>query len=193
VCPRDAARPLIAPPLPGYSRPTIDALLAAALELAARGAAARGAGAGAGRVAFVSTPSLYFALPAAARAGHAVLDIDTQWAGDGGFIHFDFAAGADALPAAARGAFDVVVIDPPFITEPVWRAYAAAAAALLRAGGAALLTTVAENAPLLAELFAGARRVPFQPSIPRLVYQYDAFCTAADVPAALAKENPEVA
>ena len=96
------------------------------------------------------------------------------------------------MPAAARGAIAVALLDPPFITEGVWRAYAAAARALLAPGGAALLTTVAENAPLLAELFPGARAAPFKPSIPRLVYQYDAFCTADPLPAALAQENPEV-
>ncbi|RYH06746.1 hypothetical protein EON65_42520 [archaeon] len=30
--------------------------------------------------------------------------------------------------------FDVVVIDPPFITEDVWRKYAAAAKVLLKTG-----------------------------------------------------------
>ena len=173
-----------------YSAPTAAALVSAAQELAARDAAAGGAG----RVAFVSTPSLFFALPAAARAAarHALLDIDEQWASEPGFARFDFAAGADALPAALRGAFAAVVVDPPFITEGVWRAYGAAAAALLAPGGAALLTTVAENGPLLAELFPGARAARLRPSIPRLVYQYDAFCTADPMPAALAAANPEV-
>ena len=178
-----------------YSESTIAALVSASVELAARAASARGDTENAGRIAFISTPSLYFALPASARSGgqHAVLDIDTQWSGDAGFARFDFRAGADALPASLRGAFDVCVIDPPFITEEVWRAYADAARALLRAeGGALVLTTVAENAGLLNALF-GARRTAFQPSIPHLVYQYDTFCTCdGALPAALAKSNPEI-
>ena len=165
-----------------YSNATIDALCAATLEICAR--------AGGGRAAFLSTPSLYFALPASARAGHAVLDIDAQWAGDPGFLRFDFREGAGGLPASARGAFACVVIDPPFITEDVWRLYAQAAAALLAPGGAVICTTVAENAALLAELFPGCAALPFQPSIPHLVYQYNCFSTAA--PAALAAVNPEI-
>lgn len=179
-----------------YSESTIAALVSASTELAARAASARGEPEAAGRIAFLSTPSLYFALPASARSGagrHAVLDIDTQWAADAGFARFDFRAGADALPAPLRGAFDVCVIDPPFITEEVWRAYADAARALLRAdGGALVLTTVAENADLLRTLF-GARRTAFQPSIPNLVYQYDSFCACdGALPTALAKPNPEI-
>ncbi len=163
------------------------ALCAAALELAARAPPPA-----APRIAFLSTPSLYFALPPAARAGHAVLDLDAQWAGDAGFVAFDFRAGAAGLPAAARGAFAVAVIDPPFITEDVWRLYAEAAHALLAPGGSVLCTTVAENGALLASLFPGAVALPFQPSIPHLVYQYNSFCSAAPPPAALAARNPEI-
>jgi hypothetical protein len=168
-----------------YSAASVKSLTDAALELAARAGPAA-------RIAFVSTPSLFFAVPAGARRAHALLDIDAQWASAEGFSRFDFRAGAGALAPELVGAFDVVVIDPPFITADVWRAYADAARALLRAGGAAILTTVAENGALLADLFPGARRAPFQPSIPRLVYQYDAFCTAEPLPAALAVPNPEV-
>ena len=122
-----------------------------------------------------------------------MLDLDEQWARDPGFVRFDFNDDpAAALPPSARGAFDVCVIDPPFITEPVWRAYAAAARALLRPGGCVICTTVAENCALLAELFPGCVRASFQPSIPHLVYQYDTFSDAAPLPAALAAENPEL-
>ena len=172
-----------------YSRKTVEALVAAALELSTRAGVLHNRP---GRIAFISTPSLYFSLPVHARVGHAVLDIDEQWASDAGFIAFDFNKGVDALPASARGAFDVVVVDPPFITEPVWRAYAAASHALLAQGGYALLTTVAENADLLASLYPGAKRTPFQPSIPHLVYQYDAYCSADPLPAALAVRNKEI-
>lgn len=159
---------------------------------------------GGGRAAFLSTPSLFFALPPAerARARHAVLDFDTQWAGDAGFAFFDYRAYAEEggaapaaagrVPAALEGAFDLVVIDPPFITAEVWAAYARAAAALLRPAGPrrVLATTVAENAGLLARLFPGARATAWKPSIPHLVYQYDAFANFECAP--LAVENPNV-
>ena len=164
-----------------YSQPTIDALVAGALDLAAGG-----------RVAFLSTPSLFFSLAPAARAPHAVLDIDEQWAAVPGFYRFDFNDGASGIPTPLRGAFAVVVIDPPFITEPVWRLYAAAARSLLGAGGCVLCTTVAENEVLLGELFSGCAAVPFQPSIPRLVYQYNTFLSGGRVPPALAARNPEI-
>ncbi len=113
------------------------------------------------------------------------------------------------MPPSARGCFDVVVIDPPFITAEVWEAYARAARALMRAppassldggaGGAAdpaapvsrvLCTTVAENADLLVRLFHGVSRTAWQPSIPHLVYQYDSY---ANWPSAvLGQANPEV-
>jgi SAM-dependent methyltransferase len=135
------------------------------------------------RCAFLSTPSLFFSLDADSRssARHAVLDLDSGQfaaAGGGAFVRFDFRQQPPEahLPASMMGAFDVAVIDPPFITEEVWRLYAATARALLKPGGRVVCTTVAENASLIAELFPGAGRTEFQPSIPHLVYQYDLFC-----------------
>jgi hypothetical protein len=177
-----------------YSAATVARILAA-VEEPLPGAA----GAAPPRGAFVSTPSLFFALSPAARlaARHAVLDLDAaQFAAKGGeaFVRFDFRATPPEahLPAAMLGAFDVVVIDPPFITEEVWRLYAAAARALLRADGPrrVVCTTVAENAALIAELFPGAKRTRFQPSIPHLVYQYDLYCNWDAV--AFMTPNPEV-
>jgi hypothetical protein len=184
-----------------YSAATVARILAAVEEPLEKPAAAAAAAAPAPppRGAFLSTPSLFFALAPAARAAarHAVLDLDAaQFAGPGGeaFVRFDFrAAPPEAhLPAALLGAFDLVVIDPPFITEEVWRLYAAAARALLRADGPrrVVCTTVAENAALMAELFPGARRTRFQPSIPHLVYQYDLYCNWDAK--AFSTPNPEV-
>jgi EEF1A lysine methyltransferase 1 len=168
-----------------------------------------------GRCAFLSTPSLYFSIPADQRAahGHMVFDFDRDSFGrDPRFVFYDFNAptsfgegsgvallgGADGL----KGAFDLVVIDPPFITEEVWAKYAETARYLLKGwgegdGGAtaaaasssssssaggrgrghAICTTVAENRDFLARLFPGLARQRFQPSIPNLVYQYDLYAT----------------
>jgi len=175
-----------------------------------------------GRIAFLSSPSVYFALPrhCALRARSAVLDPDPQFrsapapprrapppAGPAGSVlglpatpathpptdhwcAFDFRDPEGTIPDDARwrGAFDLVVVDPPFVTEDVWTQYAAAARLLLRrdprdapagddgggaggAGGAApggaddpwagrrvLCTTLRENLPLLRRLFGGALR-----------------------------------
>ena len=79
-----------------------------------------------------------------------------------------------------------MVIDPPFITHEVWRAYAQTAHWLLDGSASTanthhsdvLLTTVRENEPLLVELFGPRlKRQAWRPSIPRLVYQYDTFAT----------------
>lgn len=63
-----------------------------------------------------------------------LLDYDDQWATDPHFFKYDFKQ-PEALPAHLRGAFDCVVIDPPFITREVWALYAQAAQLLLAPGG----------------------------------------------------------
>lgn len=88
-----------------------------------------------------------------------------------------------------HGAFDYVVVDPPFITEPVWELYAKAIRLLLKPDGLMLLSTIPENADLLARLL-GCKRCVFRPSIPNLVYQYD-FFTNYDSEI-LGKPNPEI-
>lgn len=119
-----------------------------------------------------------------------VFDIDTQWRGDAGFERWDYRhAPEDAIRPELRGAFDGVVIDPPFICDTVWRAYAAAARLLLAEGGKIVATTVAEKAGLLKSLL-GLRPAPFRPAIPNLVYQYDLFLNFE--PTSLGRANPEV-
>lgn len=136
------------------------------------------------RTAFISTPSLFFAVPAAERAaaGHVLLDVDPRFAGTPGFVAYDFAS-PKAVPEEMLAAFDAVVIDPPFVSAEVWRKYACTAALLLR-GSRVIATTIAENEPLLRELFGPAlRRAAFAPSVPQLVYQYALFTTIDDAPA----------
>jgi hypothetical protein len=52
----------------------------------------------------------------------------------------------------------------------VWEQYAITAKALLAPGGRLLCTTIAENAPMMAEIL-GVAPTAFRPSIPHLVYQ----------------------
>jgi hypothetical protein len=151
------------------------------------------------RCAFIATPSLFFSLSSDERhrCNHAVLDIDEdQFAKTGGaaFVKYDFRLQppADHLPKELEHAFDIVVIDPPFITEEVWRLFASSANFLLRGDGKGriICTTVAENLSLLVELFPGITRTKFQPSIPHLVYQYDLFCNWEAT--SFSELNPEI-
>ena len=152
------------------------------------------------RVAFLCTPSLFFAFPAALRAarGYALLDIDAAaFGGTPGFSALDFFA--PAVPPPLAGAFDAVVVDPPFITADCWHAAARTCRALVGAAGdagalgdgrALIATSVRENGPLLADLL-GCVRARFQPSIPHLVYQYETFVSGFEPPV-LNRLNPEL-
>ena len=76
----------------------------------------------------------------------------------------------EELPSELHHSFDLVVIDPPFITREVWEKYAEAAKLLLKVeGGHVLLSTIDENETTIKELL-GAERKKFRPSIPNLVY-----------------------
>ena len=155
-----------------------------------------------GRIGCVSTPSIFFSLPPVARARSVLFDFDESFAskvgdanddddeGDGGdhnhntgsggaFTRYDFNDDPEdgGLPAAHRHAFDVLVIDPPFITEEVWVKYAATARFLLAPGGKVICTTISENAELMMRLL-GVKSQVFRPSIPNLVYQYVATTTS---------------
>ena len=172
-----------------YAEGTVRAM-AAEVALAARADAAAG-----GRVAYVCTPSLFLARAAGSAAasaadGDVLLEIDDAAFGHlPGFVRFDLAA-PDALPDALRGAFAVVVLDPPLISERAWRLAARTAQLLLGArGGRVLATTVASNAGLLAELFPGMVPVRFLPEIEHLVHAFH--CYANFPPAVLCEENAD--
>ena len=97
---------------------------------------------------------------------------------------------ADELPSDLHHQFDLVVIDPPFITREVWEKYAVAAKLLLKEeGGHALLSTIDENEANIKELI-GADRKAFRPSIPNLVYQYSLYATFSSE--GLDQKNPEI-
>ena len=123
--------------------------------------------------AFVSTPSIYFSVNPSLRARCKVFDLDTRWARDPGFIRYDFNEPSN-VPAELHGTFDVVVVDPPFVTRDAWEKYAQTVRLLLKPGGRVILTTIAENAEMMNELL-GVRPNVFKPSIPHLVYQYNLY------------------
>ncbi|CAM9352794.1 unnamed protein product [Ectocarpus sp. 6 AP-2014] len=161
-----------------YSKATIDAIAAEVEEF------------GSGGTAFLSTPSIYFSLDRDLRAKCKVFDLDTKWAKDPGFVLYDYTKPQD-IPETLRGTFDMVVVDPPFVTRQVWESYTAATKLLLRPGGAGLVlcSTILENAPFMEELL-GASPCEFKPSIPNLVYQYSLYVNYDSK--RLASCNPEI-
>jgi hypothetical protein len=116
------------------------------------------------------------------------LQLDETLSNDPSFVRYDFQKPLD-FPSSLQESFDMVVIDPPFITREVWEHYAQTAKALLRSPpcpypdpdandqsdrGIVLATTVRENQFLMRELF-DAQPTEFRPNIPNLVYQYNIF------------------
>ena len=170
-----------------YSAPTIGVLCDVVRECCAAGAGS----AAAARLdcAFISTPSLFFAMEASERTRSRVLDYDRSLGTDEpGFIFYDFNA-PSSVPAELHGAFACVVIDPPFITHEVWRQYAETARLLLAPGGAVIGTTILENSGLLHELL-GVVPNTFLPSIPNLPYQYAVYSSSRS--SLLDAPNPEL-
>lgn len=86
--------------------------------------------------AFLSTPSVYFSLSKPVRARSWCFDLDEQWQNDRGFVRYDFNE-PTSFPNhdQLKGTFDMVVIDPPFITREVWENYTETAKFLLKPGG----------------------------------------------------------
>ena len=153
------------------------------------------------RVAFLSTPSVYFSLPeaSAVRRASYCFDLDEQWASEARFRRFDF--NDERVDDDLAGTFDCCVVDPPFITRDVWARYASCVRSALKAeGGRVLLTTVGENEAMLRTVLgpllgAGLRKTRFMPAMQRaaLPYQYSLYVNY-DLAAAsaLAAWNDEV-
>ncbi|KAH7479746.1 hypothetical protein PRIC1_008713 [Phytophthora ramorum] len=147
-----------------------------------------------GRIAFLSTPSVYFAVKSqqsdSDRRECFLFDFDPKFESEGEqFVFFDFHK-PQGIPSELIGTFDFVVVDPPFITREVWELYTETVKLLLRSKDSKiLLTTIEENAGMIQELL-GCRSRTFKPSIPHLVYQY-ALYTNYESPA-LDATNPEV-
>eukprot|EP00759_Apiculatamorpha_spiralis_P017693 PhF_6_TR23813/c0_g1_i1/m.33344 len=161
------------------------------------------------RCAFLSTPSLYFAIPPShpLRAKSCIFEFDPQWEQDEGFVFFDFNKVEETIPKALRGKFDYIVVDPPFISEEVWTKYAHAVSLLAAPTGAKyLLTSTRENFEMLQRVLkkkssGGGDDMsegtvlymsPFQPSIKNLTYQYDTFFNYNPTTAAMGSINPEI-
>lgn len=169
-----------------YSPSTIDALVAEIQHHATS-------------CAFLSAPSLYFGLADASLKGRSkVFEFDRQWGSDPGFVFYDYNKPLD-VPIQLMGAFDYVVVDPPFITRDVWSKYLQTVAFLLKPksspssndGGKVLFTSVLENHAMLEQGLDQCLFVPlFKPSIPHLTYQYHCFLNYQAT--RLNSPNPEI-
>ncbi|CAG9572267.1 conserved hypothetical protein [Leishmania major strain Friedlin] len=154
--------------------------------------------------AFLSTPSLFFALDerrgnetaedearmTQLRRCSRVFEYDAQWASDPCYVHYDFHQ-PDQVPIQYMAAFDYVVADPPFITADVWAHYATTAKLLLKEGGKLLFTTVLENHTMLENLLDRPLFIAaFYPLVEHLTYQY--VCFLSYEPTCLAQPNTEL-
>jgi len=149
------------------------------------------------RIAFLSTPSIYFSLPedSALRKNSHVFEYDRQWLDHPNFVFYDFNK-PEELPVELHHSFDCVVADPPFITAEAWRLYIKATKMLLQPGGKFMGTAVIENEQLLKEEL-GAAPCVFKPCIPNLVlqniledYRYRIYLNFE--PQVLSNMNPEI-
>lgn len=179
------------------------------------------------RVAFLSTPSLFFSLSEEEREHCELFDVsssfiwnwcfvwstltsglhisyylttivifvcsqfDSSWKSCQGYHFYDYNDPTN-IKDSCRNAFDVIVIDPPFISQSVWVQYAITAKLLMKDSERAsciIGTTVDENKDLMKSLF-GCEPAPFRPSIPHLVYQYSVFVNFPSK--VLAERNPEL-
>ena len=143
------------------------------------------------KAAFLSTPSLYFSLKnPTLRANSKVFEFDKQWEKDPGFVYYDFNH-PERIPVQLLGAFDYVIVDPPFITREVWSKYQETVKLLLVPKGKVLYSSILENHSMLEELIDAPLWVPrFRPSIPHLTYQYHLFLNYPN--AKLEVENEEL-
>ena len=132
------------------------------------------------RIAFLSTPSIYFSLKNKEIKDNSVcMDLDENFGKKlkpECYFSYDFNK-PELIPQEMHGTFDMVVVDPPFITREVWEKYTVAVKLLLPADengkpkGNIFCSTIDENKDFMKELL-DVEPCVFRPSIPNLVYQY---------------------
>jgi hypothetical protein len=141
----------------------------------------------------VSCPSIYFALPEEVRSQCVLLDLDTQFAHDPGFHKFDFNIPVqEQLPSSFQSRFNMIIVDPPFVTRSVWELYEQAVSWLAtkeQPKSQYICTTIHENAAMMSDLL-GVKPQMFRPSIPNLVYQYSTYINYDSK--AFSALNPEI-
>lgn len=150
---------------------------------------------GAEKIAFFSTPSVFFAAQSLGLKG-SLLDIDDSLACNvsepNNFVKYDYRDFEGSVEL--YGTFEAAVVDPPFITPDVMRAYATHVRSVLLPEGKIIWSSTVENESILKALL-GCETHPvfFRPSIPTLVYQYNIYVNYELInSSALRQPNPEV-
>jgi hypothetical protein len=138
------------------------------------------------KIAFVSTPSIFFSLDDSFKHKSKLFDYDDRLLKrHANAVKFDFNEFSDlAKNPEFLDKFDFIMIDPPYINEPSWTKFAEFAKVIAQKSNdnikAKILTcSIAENKDLLKKLL-DLEMKNYQPSIPHLVYQYNFFANYED-------------
>jgi hypothetical protein len=148
------------------------------------------------KIAFVSTPSIFFSSEEDIKEKGYVFDYDERLVKKHKHgVKFDFNEFSELIKDEKfKNNFDFILIDPPYINEPSWTKYSEFIKAIAKCTEgkitAKILTcSIAENKEMLKRLL-DLELKKFQPSIPHLVYQYNFFANYDDED--LDKLNPEI-
>jgi hypothetical protein len=144
------------------------------------------------KIAFVSTPSLFFSASGELQEKSMLFDYDEIFTKKHKNVSkFDYRQfnEEDLKKQCLFKEFDFVVVDPPFITKEVWTEYAKFIRLIGKEDVKILGSSIEENKNMLNELLKLEIR-NYQPSIPNLVYQYNFFSNYDDEE--LNKENSEI-
>jgi hypothetical protein len=141
---------------------------------------------GAEKIAFVSTPSIFFSSDEEIKEKSYVFDYDERLVKKHkNAIKFDFNEFSELIKdEKLKNNFDFILIDPPYINEPSWTKYSDFVKAIAKCSEgkvtAKILTcSISENKEMLKRLL-DLEIKNFQPSIPHLVYQYNFFANYDD-------------
>ena len=151
---------------------------------------------GSKRTAFLSTPTLWKAAIHNGIDGD-LFDIDQSFKSmsdseKNRFIHYDFRRPTHV----GNYQYDLVIIDPPFITQEVIIAYSQTYKSISQSSDTPLIiSSIHENLQVLQSAFGAKiiRPVCYHPCIPSLVYQYTLFVNYdSDHSSFFANENLEL-
>ena len=140
------------------------------------------------RIAFVSTPSIFFSCNASIQEKSKLFDFDSQFLKrHKNAVKFDFNDFAElAQNTDFINQFDYIMIDPPYITEASWTKFADFVKIISKKkddnvllASKILTCSIAENKEILSQLL-NLEMKNYQPSIPHLVYQYNFFANYDD-------------
>lgn len=129
-------------------------------------------------IALIACPSVFFSLPNDIQNDSYLFDIDEKFSKKNkNAIVFDFNKYDDIKEF--NNYFDMVVIDPPFVTKEAWEKFSNFTKMIIKENGYILTCSLYENSEMLNSLL-GLKIRNFQPSIPHLVYQYNFYSNYED-------------